>query len=415
MKNVLKFAVIGLLLLCIVAVPVFGVYFYSSPQLYAQSPDDYYVSPAITEDNALMTNRQFGGGTSVYLSIDSEKELTKDDYKKSAEILQNRFLAMGYTDAVASVEDNLIRLDISQKSYINSIIQQFGAIGEWSLVGSDMSTALCDGKLVSDAIPVANTSGSYSIRLTFTEDGAKKFVENTKSYALSSSYIYFMVDGQLVNFATISTSEVRETFTFGTFDYSSAIMYASMIKNGTIPGALNVERTEELAPSFSPAIITACKIGSVVVLALLAAVLIIKGKISGLFAVLVLIADVAVLLTANLNAAFTLHLASLIGILVLLAISAAISYFALHAIGKSAQDKSAIDANAMAQLGKYNLKVILVHAVLLTLSIIGRFFASGVLLSIAQAALVFTCANFIFYFVFLYFPVHTLFDMKKKN
>jgi len=78
MKNTLKLIIIGLLLLCIVAVPVFGVYFYSSPKSYAASPNDYYVTPGLLQDNALMTNRQFGGGTSVYLSLTSEEEVNEN-------------------------------------------------------------------------------------------------------------------------------------------------------------------------------------------------------------------------------------------------------------------------------------------------------------------------------------------------
>lgn len=413
MKNRLKLVVIGLLLLCIVAVPLFGVYFYTSPKLYSQSPSDYYVTPGILLDDALVTNRQFGGGTSVYLSLDTDKEATEEALNTTAEILKARFTAMGYSDTDTAVDDGMIRLDLSQKTYINSVIDQFGSIGAWSLVGSDMTEVLCDGSMISDASAVANTSGSYSITVTFTEEGAKKFSNNTASYAYSSSYMYFMMDGQLLNFATVSSSEVKETFTFGTFDLSSAIMYATIIKEGTLPGALTIERAEPLAPTFSKNVITACVVASVLVLLILFAVLILRGRLCGVFAILVLIADIAVLLTANLNATFTLHLGSLIGILLMLAGSAAISYFAMSPLKSLSKENNKISTAIVSQIGKFNLKVILIHAILLTLSIVGRFFAQGLLLSIAQAGLVFTCSNFIFHFVFLFFPIHTVSEMQK--
>jgi len=307
----------------------------------------------------------------------------------------------------------LIRLDLSQKEYINSVIDQFGSVGSWSLVGSDMTEVLCDGSMISDATAVANTSGSYSINITFTEEGAKKFSNNTASYAYSSSYMYFMMDGQLLNFASVSSSEVKQSFTFGTFDLSSAIMYASFMKEGALPGTLTIEKAEPLAPTLSKGVITACIIASALVLLVLIVVLILRGKVSGIFAALVLIADVAVLLTANLNSAFTLHVGSLIGILLMLVGSAAISYFAMAPLKTLNKENNKISAAIVSQIGKYNLKVILIHAILLTLSIIGRFFAQGILLSIAQAGLVFTCCNFVFHFVFLYFPIHTLSEMQK--
>ncbi len=410
MKNILKLTVIGLLLLCIIAVPVFGIYLYSSPALYAKNPDDYYVTPGIFSENALLTNRQFGGGTSVYLSVDSEKELSTEDLNSSANILKARLRAMGYTDTDASVTDGLIRLDISQKTYISSVIDQFGSVGEWSLTGSNMSEILCDGSMISNAEPVANAAGSYSVKITFTEEGAKKFSNNTASSVASSSYLYFMMDGQLLNFATVSSSEVKETFTFGTFDYSSAIMYAAFMKEGALPGTLSIEKAEPLAPSLSSSVITTCIIVSIVFVLALAVVLILRGRLYGVFAVLVLVANIAVLITANLNSGYTLHLTSLIGILVMLAISAAISYFTLTPLKAVNKENNKISPAMMTLIGKFNLKVILIHAILLTISIVGRFFAQGAFLSIAQAGLVFTCSNFIFHFIFLYFPIHTLSD-----
>ncbi len=413
MKNTLKLVVIGLLLLSIVAVPVFGVYFYTSPKLYSQRPSDYYVSPGLLQGGSLTTNRQFGGGTSVYLSVDTEKEATEEVLKSASDILKARFTAMGYSDTETAVQDGLIRLDLAQKTYINSVIDQFGSIGAWSLVGSDMSEVLCDSSMITDATAVANTSGSYSINVTFSEEGAKKFSNNTASYAHSSSYMYFMMDGQLLNFATVSSSEVKQSFTFGTFDLSSAIMYASIMKEGALPGPLTIEKTEPLAPSLSGAVITACIIAAVLIVLALFAILVFRGRLFGVFAGLVLIADIAVLLAANLNATFTLHLGSLIGILLMLAGSAAISYFAMSPLKSLSKENNKISSAIVSQIGKLNLKVILIHAILLTLSIVGRFFAQGLLLSIAQAGLVFTCCNFIFHFVFLFFPIHTVSEMQK--
>ncbi len=169
LKHSLKFAVSVLLLLCLVAAPLFGVAFYDSPSVFS--------------DNAFFTNRQFDNGTSIYLKFEDNtitpedlgivqsepettqepaetaepqteetaqpaetaepaettegtenaenaesgtgtnnviintKEYTKEDYEKAAASIETRLKTIGYNDTVAlATDDGQVRVDTSMKS-----------------------------------------------------------------------------------------------------------------------------------------------------------------------------------------------------------------------------------------------------------------------------------------------------------
>ena len=56
-KNILKYALIFLIFISVLIVPILGVWFGD------------FDSPSIFDDNVLLTDRQLGGGSSVYLAF----------------------------------------------------------------------------------------------------------------------------------------------------------------------------------------------------------------------------------------------------------------------------------------------------------------------------------------------------------
>lgn len=383
-----------LLLLCIVAVPLFGFNLYDSPSIF--------------EENAIFTNRQFGGGTAVYLAVSDEEaeDITDEDYESAATILKERFLAMGYSDVETAVEDKLVRIDISQKTYVDSVIAQASTPGDWQFVGSNLSDVVCDSSLVEDAYVVANATGGYGVTIVFKENGAEKFMSNTSSYAASSSYIYLMVDGQFTASATVPSS-VKDTFTFGAYEQSSASTLANYIKYGKLPATFVIEKTEALAPSISKTIQTAIfAVCAVIVLALIA-VLVIRGRAAGLFAAFVLIADVAVFAVSIVNGSFMLNVATLISFIVLLILSAVLMIQAVAPIGAMLKEGKNVSAGFKA-LSKNAVRFTWIHALILALTILCLFFISGPAIYVVRCAMIFAAADFLLYFAFVYFGIYTL-------
>ncbi len=410
-KSVLKITLISLLFISILAVSLLGFSFYDFG--YNATDKNWFANwttevPGLFTEDAILTNRQFGGGTSVYLAFseDSEGDITAEDYQKCATILLERFRAMGYTDTTVEVADeNKIRVDISQKKFIDSVIGEVAAPGEWNFVGSDMSKTICDSTMIEDAYVSANPQGGYAITLKFTESGAKTFAANTATYAASSSSFYLMIDGQFMAVATVSNSNVNETFSFGSYDYQSAAMVATIMKNGALPAAMVIDSTAPLAASISSGVQIA--IFAVIGLALIAAViaLILKGKAYGVFATVAFLANIFVFTISLQISSVMLTIASLITMVLLMVIAAAFYWSAVSKISK----------DGVKALSKTNEKAIWLHAILLALSIVGWLFARGIWVYITKALLAFSCANFIFYFLFFVFGVTTYAEYKKAK
>ncbi len=415
MKNTFKILFVALLFVSIIAVPLLGVHFYTSPAEYQNNPDNYFYVPSIFEKDAIPTDIQFGGGTSVFLSYhsDSEKVNSKENYKLGAKIIENRFRDRGYTDAKTSVVDNMIRLDIAQKEYIDTIVSQIASIGSWSFVGSDMTKVLCDASYVKDAYVTANPTGGFGITLEFNEKGKGEFFANTASYATSGSSFYLMLDGQFAAVANITDKTVRDTFTFGAYEYQSASIIASTIKNGELPTEVHIEKTETLAPSLNKGVLTAIAIVSALIVIVAAVLLLIKGRSAGIFAVFALLSNVSVFLIAMLTSGWQLNLVNLITQLVCVILTAVIAIFAVAPAGNSLKEKKFVSASALEKINKFNIKSLWIHGLLIAASIICYLFVRGTVLNVIRIVLVFACADLIFYFLFIYFGIHHLSTLKK--
>lgn len=410
-KSILKFSLIFLLFISILAVSLLGFSFYDFG--YNAKDKDWFANwttevPGLITEDAILTNRQFGGGSSVFLAFSEESEgnITAEDYQKSATILLERFKSMGYTDTTVEVADgNKIRVDFSQKKFIDSVIAEVAAPGEWNFVGSDMSKTVCDGTMIEDAYVSANPQGGYAITLKFTEAGAKTFASNTATYAATGSSFYLMIDGQFMAVATVANSNVNETFSFGSYDYQSASMVATIMKHGALPAAMVIESTAPLAANISTGIQIA--IFAVIGLALMvtAVALILKGKAYGVFAALAFLANLFVFAISMQISSVMLTIATLITMVLLMAIAAIFYWNAV----------SDVNQNGLKSLSKANAKAIWLHAILFAISIIGWLFARGIWVYITKALLVFSCANFIFYFLFFVFGTYTYNEYKKEK
>ncbi len=402
MKTILKFALLALLLLTILIVPLMGVSFYDSPGLLS--------------GGSVLANMQFGGGSSVYLTFDSEDEKvnSEENLKKGAEVLENRFTARGYSDVTATVKDGQIRLDFAQKSFVESVISQVATIGKWTFVGSDMTKSLCDASYIEDAYVSANPAGGYAITMKFTEKGAEEFYANVASYAVSGSSFYLMLDDQLTAMATVSSSEVAETFTFGQYEYDSAAIIASMMKHGELPATVKIDRIESLSATLGNTLLTVILSAVCIIILACVVALVLFGRTAGIFASFGIIADCAILLTALLNGSFQLSFTTLTSMLILIILATILSVFAIKGVGKSLKEKKIVSSSALTKLGKINVKSIWIHGAVIGITLICHLFATGMFLYIARIALIFACTNIITYFIFLYFGILTLAEAKKN-
>lgn len=413
MKKTFKFVLIALLFVAVVAVPLLGVRFNNvgyNKDSKEWTSDWMTLVPSVFDENSILANMQFGGGSAVYLTYDSEDEKinSADNLEKGAKILEERFQARGFADAKATVEEGKIRIDFAQKTYLDSVIQSFGSIGDWSFVGSDMTKVLCDESYVEGASVTANPQGGYAVSIEFTKKGAEEFYANTASYAISGSYFYLMLDGQMAAYANLTDSSVKETFTFGQYDYENAAAIASFIKTGPLPEAIKVVNVEELEPTLGTGLL-AVIYGVIAVLFLGAIVaFFLIGKKAGVFATLAFVADAAILLTAMLSSSIQLNFITLITMVVLMILAGLAYVAALRPIGAAFKEKAQLSASTLASLSKFNTRFIAIHAVVFFATLICFLFGTGNFMYVVRITMLFSAANAALYFLLFYFGVHTL-------
>lgn len=413
MKKTLKFVCIALLFVAIIAVPLLGVRFNNfgyNKDSKEWTSDWTTLVPSVFDENSVLTNMQFGGGSAVYLTYDSDDEKinTAENLEKGAKILEERFQGRGFSDAKAKVEDGKIRVDFAQKTYIDSVIQSFGSIGDWSFVGSDMTKVLCDESYVKDASVVANAQGGYSVSIEFTKKGSEEFYANTASYAVSGSYFYLMLDGQMAAYANLTDSSVKETFTFGQYDYENAAAIASFIKTGPLPEAIKVVNVTELEPTLGKGLLTEIYAVIAVLLLCFVAAFFFVGKKAGIFATFAFVADAAILLTAMLSSSFQLNFITLITMVVLMILAGLVLIGALRPIGQSIKEKAFVSVPAVASLSKFNIRLIAVHAAVLFIALICFLFGKGNFMYVVRLSMLFSAANAAVYFLLFYFGIHSM-------
>lgn len=413
MKKTLKFVCIALLFVAIIAVPLLGVRFNNfgyNKDSKEWTSDWTTLVPSVFDENSVLTNMQFGGGSAVYLTYDSDDEKinTAENLEKGAKILEERFQGRGFSDAKAKVEDGKIRVDFAQKTYIDSVIQSFGSMGDWSFVGSDMTKVLCDESYVKDASVVANAQGGYSVSIEFTKKGSEEFYANTASYAVSGSYFYLMLDGQMAAYANLTDSSVKETFTFGQYDYENAAAIASFIKTGPLPEAIKVVNVTELEPTLGKGLLTAIYAVIAVLLLCFVAAFFFVGKKAGIFATFAFVADAAILLTAMLSSSFQLNFITLITMVVFMILAGLVLIGALRPIGQSIKEKAFVSVPAVASLSKFNTRLIAVHAAVLFIALICFLFGKGNFMYVVRLSMLFSAANAAVYFLLFYFGIHSM-------
>jgi len=398
-KNILKFASLGLLLLCIVFVPLFGFMF------------EDYDSPSIFSDNAVVASKSFGGGTTVYLKPVDGKTLTAESYLKAAETLQLRLHDMGNTDATAVANGNeYVKVEVSQKVLIEQLFATVASVGEWALIGSS-SEALATADMIKNVeVMTSAQTGGYVMQFEFTEDGAAQFKANTASYSISSANIYLTIDGNYVGMATVSADMTTKLnvnlLSFSANVSESVSLWKSMILNGSLPSAFEVDSTEPIAPTYSCAVRTVIYVALALIVLASIAFFLVKGRVAGLSASAALISTISIILIALVNKTFALNLANVIAFAICLIAVALFYSLPLRGAGDALKLGKKVDLRPFTKLG---LKALWIHALIFAVSVAVLFIVTnGYVLQVANLVMLFSLASISNYFIFIFFPAHTL-------
>lgn len=340
-----------------------------------------------TDNIANTTDANSTNTTAEQVPVNDPAVLTKENYLKTKEIVENRLKDFGIADAEVTVNENNGKLAVSvpyegTTDYSAALASQKGKI---EIIDSETKEVLMDRSMIKkasayyqqannndSATATTNDTVSYNlgVKLTFTSEGQKKLNELSKTYIETTDengetsqktitvqidgedkYItYFTPDGEYTELAiplyrSVSTDDM-DTFNS---DYKDCFVTQTILNNDEFPITYKLTSGSFIESDLGENFVKGLSIAGIVILAIVIVLTIVKNKKDGFFASIIEIGYIAILLLIIRAASVSLTLSGILTI----AIMSIINYFLLLTFMKT---EKAIDK--LEKFGNFILTII---------------------------------------------------------
>lgn len=340
-----------------------------------------------TDNTANTTDANSTNTTAEQVPVNDPAVLTKENYLKTKEIVENRLKDFGIADAEVTVNENNGKLAVSvpyegTTDYSAALASQKGKI---EIIDSETKEVLMDRNMIKkasayyqqannndSATATTNDTVSYNlgVKLTFTSEGQKKLNELSKTYIETTDengetsqktitvqidgedkYItYFTPDGEYTELAiplyrSVSTDDM-DTFNS---DYKDCFVTQTILNNDEFPITYKLTSGSFIESDLGENFVKGLSIAGIVILAIVIVLTIVKNKKDGFFASIIEIGYIAILLLIIRAASVSLTLSGILTI----AIMSIINYFLLLTFMKT---EKAIDK--LEKFGNFILTII---------------------------------------------------------
>lgn len=340
-----------------------------------------------TDNTANTTDTNSTNTTAEQVPVNDPTVLTKENYLKTKEIVENRLKDFGIADAEVTVNENNGKLAVSvpyegTTDYSAALASQKGKI---EIIDSETKEVLMDRSMIKkasayyqqannndSATATTDDTVSYNlgVKLTFTSEGQKKLNELSKTYIETTDengetsqktitvqidgedkYItYFTPDGEYTELAiplyrSVSTDDM-DTFNS---DYKDCFVTQTILNNDEFPITYKLTSGSFIESDLGENFVKGLSIAGIVILAIVIVLTIVKNKKDGFFASIIEIGYIAILLLIIRAASVSLTLSGILTI----AIMSIINYFLLLTFMKT---EKAIDK--LEKFGNFILTII---------------------------------------------------------
>ncbi len=186
------------------------------------------------------------GGVSITYEAEEGSPSTQD-MQDTIYKLEKRVEGKSTESQVYQAGDNRITVEIPGVTDANAILEELGTPGSLGFVDSTNYSAWSSGEdyvtlLTGSDVKTAqaytdtssNSSSSYGVQLTFTDDGAKKFEDATAANV--GNIIYILYDGEVVSAPRVETTISGGTASITNMEsFESADTLATYVRIGSIP------------------------------------------------------------------------------------------------------------------------------------------------------------------------------------
>lgn len=314
------------------------------------------------DDNTTNTDTEEGTAQSEQENT-QENLLTKENFEKSKEIIQDRmkYANFGEYNIRVSDEDGKITLELPENTRTDEILQYLTLKGDFTIIDSDTKEVLLNKDDLKNATIMyypESTGTTVYLSINFNEEGTKKLEDVTKTYIETTDEngestkktITMQLDGQelLTTYfgETISNGQLQISIGNSTSDatelndYINNASYIAMIlNNDMMPLTYSLDINQYITSYINEDTLKIIVIVVAVIMALLIIYLIYKYKLSGLCAFIAFIGYFALLMLIIKGTNIYITLGSMAAI----AVSLLIQFITMNRVLKSNKEKTNIN------------------------------------------------------------------------
>ena len=293
----------------------------------------------------------------------NENILTKDNFEKSKEIIQDRmkYANIGEYNIRVSEEDGTITLELPENTRTDEVLQYLTLKGDFTIIDSDTKEVLLSKNDLKDATIMyypESTGTTVYLSINFNSEGTKKLEDITKKYIETTDEngestkktITMQLDGQelLTTYfgETISNGQLQISIGNSTKDatelndyINNASYMAMVLNNDMMPLTYTLDINQYVSAYINQDVLQILIIIVVVIIAILIIYLLIKYKASGLFASIAFIGYLALLMLIIKGTNIYITLGSMAAI----AVSLIIQFIAMNSVLKANKEKKNIN------------------------------------------------------------------------
>ena len=238
------------------------------------------------------------GGVSITYEI-QEDNPTSQDVDDTIYKLQKRVEGKSTESQVYKAGDNRITVEIPGVTDANEILQELGTPGSLEFLDSDGYAAWANGEEYTPLLTgsdvkgaqaytdtSSNSSSSFGVQLTFTDEGSTKFAEATKA---NLNKIIYIVYGDVKSAPTVQSEITGGTASITNMEsYESADTLATFVRIGSIPLTLQEVSSNIVGAQLGHDAITTSLYAAILGLVLLCVFMIAVYRIPGVVATIAL-------------------------------------------------------------------------------------------------------------------------------
>ncbi len=212
----------------------------------------YYDLPPVSE--LINYGLDFTGGIYIVLEADeSEGEVSEDTLDKAIATIRTRIDSMGVSEPTITKQGtNQIRISIPDVSDQQEALEMVGKTAQLEFIDPDGNVILTGNDVKSSTFDeVTDETGlmaAYSVKLTFNDEGADIFADETAAHI--GSTIQIVLDGEIISNPMVEEAiSGGEAWITGLQSRDEAVNLATLIRAGALPVDFNPVHVETIGPT----------------------------------------------------------------------------------------------------------------------------------------------------------------------